>query len=477
VKQTVSIVITDLDNTLYDWVDLWHKSFKAMLDRLVLDSGVPEETLIQDFKKVHEQHGTSEYAFAIQELPSLQAKYPGEDLAKRFDEAIHAYRCARRNALRLYPDVLETLEVLKDKGCLLVGYTESMSFYTNRRLKKLGLDRILDYVYSPPDHEVPPDLTRYYPEEYYSLRRTTARQTPKGELKPNPKILQDIMKDVGAVAAETVYVGDNLMKDVLMAQKTGVTDIWAKYGAAQNRVEYALLRRVTHWTANDVEREKKVKAEATHTLESGFAELLDKFEFTQFRESSNARMALTVDMWKKTVDVQQHFNDLELRIRNYAVTVLAAMLGFAAYGIKENLRIVAFSHRTSMAEAVLIAAIVPWLAFYLMDRWWYHRLLYGAVQHGTAIENRWKSDIPEISLTESISRSSPFKILGRWQVRSTTKIDIFYGTVVLLFLLMGILAHFVAVPSATQPNLSTQKENAVSAPAPSSTSSPSPKPR
>ncbi len=27
-KRAISVVITDLDNTLYDWVDLWYKSFK-----------------------------------------------------------------------------------------------------------------------------------------------------------------------------------------------------------------------------------------------------------------------------------------------------------------------------------------------------------------------------------------------------------------------------------------------------------------
>ena len=31
-----------------------------------------------------------------------------------------------------------------------------------------------------------------------------------------------------------------------------------------------------------------------------------------------------VEAWKKTVDVQQQFNDIELRIRNYAITLLVA---------------------------------------------------------------------------------------------------------------------------------------------------------
>jgi hypothetical protein len=31
-----------------------------------------------------------------------------------------------------------------------------------------------------------------------------------------------------------------------------------------------------------------------------------------------------IEIWKKIVDVQQHFNDLELRVRNFALIVTGA---------------------------------------------------------------------------------------------------------------------------------------------------------
>lgn len=55
--------------------------------------------------------------------------------------------------------------------------------------------------------------------------------------------------------AEVAYLGDSLMKDIAMAQGAGVLDVHAAYGQAQNRPEYDLLRRVTHWTDADVARE------------------------------------------------------------------------------------------------------------------------------------------------------------------------------------------------------------------------------
>ena len=80
ILKTVSVVVTDLDNTLFDWFEIWHGPFKAMLDRLVADSGLDADTLIADFKAIHTKYGTVEYAFAIEELQSLREKHLGENL-------------------------------------------------------------------------------------------------------------------------------------------------------------------------------------------------------------------------------------------------------------------------------------------------------------------------------------------------------------------------------------------------------------
>lgn len=282
----ISVVITDLDNTLFDWVEIWYRPFKAMLDDLASDSGVSHEILERDFKEVHQRHGTSEYAFAIQELRSLIGRHPGEDLTKRYAAAIEAYRSCRRQVLRLYPGVADSLQRLKSCGCLLIAYTESMEFYTKYRIKGLGLDCHLDYLYSPQDHQLPMGLSReqirFYAADHYQLEHVVQKHTPPGELKPNPRILREIITDVGASAEETVYVGDSLMKDIVMAKAAGVTDVWAKYGVAHNRPAYELLRRVTHWSPASVEREKtltETELRPSFVLERSFAEMLELFEF------------------------------------------------------------------------------------------------------------------------------------------------------------------------------------------------------
>lgn len=150
--------------------------------------------------------------------------------------------------------------------------------------------------------------------------------------------------------------------------------------------------------------------------------------------SEAERLSLVVEIWKKTVDVQQHFNDIELRIRNIAITVLGALLGAAAFSMKEALTISFYGSNIFVGKLILAAAMVTWIAFYFMDRHWYHRLLMGAVYLGKYIEERNKDVLPEMDLTSEIKKASLIRIF-KWELHSDDKMDIFYGVIlVLLFI-------------------------------------------
>ena len=82
-KQRASVLITDLDNTLFDWVNIRYRSFSAMLRVLVEESGVPQERLEEEIRRVHQRHKTSEYVPLIQELPSLRMRGGHVDLVFR----------------------------------------------------------------------------------------------------------------------------------------------------------------------------------------------------------------------------------------------------------------------------------------------------------------------------------------------------------------------------------------------------------
>lgn len=272
-----SVLITDLDNTLFDWFTIWYETFNSMIEKASAISGIPYETLISESKPVHQKYGTAEYAFILEKLPSLQSLYPDRDtLLKEMAAAIHAARSARKTHLKLYPGVYDTLSELRSRRVRVIAYTESKEWYTKNRLKKLGLDYFIERLYSPEDHSVPIDDDERTKIEFENI---VCYHTPAGEKKPNPKLLLDIIESINATPEECVYVGDSELRDINMAYDAGVTSVFAKYGGqhfSDPKKGYDLLRRVTHWSEEEVLEERELK-------EKGIKHKAD-FEITNFSD-------------------------------------------------------------------------------------------------------------------------------------------------------------------------------------------------
>jgi phosphoglycolate phosphatase-like HAD superfamily hydrolase len=284
-KPNKSVLITDLDNTLFDWFTIWYESFNALISKVSEISGIDRDTLIQEAKPIHQNHGTAEFAFILEELPSLLTKYNNDKilLLRELDEAIHASRSARKTHLRLYPEVYDTLTELRSRRVKIIAYTESKEWYTKNRLKKLGLDFFIDRLYSPEDHMVPIKNSERTVIEFENMK---CFHTPKGSKKPNPELLLEIIKSCEFEPEDCVYIGDSELRDIDMAHEAGITSVFAKYGTthfSDVTKGYDLLRKVTHWTKEEVEIEKKLKAQGTkHKADfeiNKFSELLDIINF------------------------------------------------------------------------------------------------------------------------------------------------------------------------------------------------------
>ncbi len=281
------VLITDLDNTLWDWFGAWFKSFDAMLERLTALSGVPRSELEAEIRDIHRLRHTTEYSNLVNEIPALVSAARGEDPSRFFHEALHVLRSTRRAETRLYPAVLETLRMLRERGIRVIAYTESVAYWTEWRIKYTGLDGMLDVLYSAPDHDLPTGMTRdnlrHLSADSYGLRMTEHRHIPREATKPNVAVLRSILADAGIEPEQAVYIGDSLMKDVAMAQAAGVLDVHAAYGEAQAAEGYDLLRRVSHWSDSEIQRERTL-FEHRETItpsvvcESGFHQILSVFD-------------------------------------------------------------------------------------------------------------------------------------------------------------------------------------------------------
>ncbi|APF38783.1 hypothetical protein BOQ54_00110 [Chelatococcus daeguensis] len=281
-------LIVDLDNTIFDWFAAWYAQFEPIYHRIIEVTGKPVAEIEADIRRVHQERRTSEYTFLIEEVEVLKQNRTQGDIRTLFKDAIDESRLRRDRHLKLYPSVFRSLWDVKKSGATIIAYTESMAFYSAYRLKRFGLDGVIDIMFSPEDHDIPAgvslDRLRHQPDEFYQLEVTEVRHTPRGELKPNPRILLDILNMIDASPERCAYVGDSLFKDVAMARDVGVFDIHAKYGESQRRPEYSLLQRVSHWTQEDVEREKAIAAqghdfEPSAVLDKQFSEI---FNYCQF---------------------------------------------------------------------------------------------------------------------------------------------------------------------------------------------------
>lgn len=284
-KQQVCVLITDLDNTLWDWFDMWYSAFSAMLRELVRVTGLPEAVLKAEIKTVHERHHTSEYSGLLQEIPILQGRFgKGFDPLVELDSVVHAYRSGRKAASRLYPDIKETLEYAKERRAMTVGYTESQFYYTTQRVRILGLDGLIDHLYSNESSVISDDnlsRMRRNDEEFYKLKHTETHMLPITSKKPDAKILCEILDELRVRRADAIYVGDDLRKDISMANAAGITSVHAAYGVAHVDPRYELLKEVTHWPAGDVKSQVTTTGACvapTFTIKS-FGELTELFEF------------------------------------------------------------------------------------------------------------------------------------------------------------------------------------------------------
>jgi phosphoglycolate phosphatase len=272
-RPRIQLVVTDLDNTLYDWVEWFCRGLTRMSTSAAAILGIEHETFLEELRAAHVSRGTVEDADAMFDLPSVRAAF---DTRQAAAEALAVPLRHRRDAQqarpRMYPGVVATLRTLRQAGVKVVAHTEAPARAALDRLARLGLDAELDALYA---RVMTPGLS--------AADRPPLRQIDPEHRKPEPAAVLEICEAEGVEPAATVYVGDNLARDVWMAREAGAIAVWAQYGATHDETAWGDLKRVSHWRQGDVERFERheidvLRAAAFATLRESFAELLEHFE-------------------------------------------------------------------------------------------------------------------------------------------------------------------------------------------------------
>jgi len=182
------LVIFDMDGTLADSSRAIANAINYVRRRLDLPPMEAQEIV----SKINDPH-----------LNGAEYFYESERFEARHEEWFAEYYSANHHKeLLLYEGILELLEKLKSRGCLLAVATNAYRRSTLETLEHLGILEFFDAVASYDDVE-------------------------RG--KPAPDMLLKILKELGVSKEEALFVGDG-HRDALAAEAAGIDFLLVEWG-------------------------------------------------------------------------------------------------------------------------------------------------------------------------------------------------------------------------------------------------------
>jgi FMN phosphatase YigB (HAD superfamily) len=249
---STKLLVMDIDNTVFNWVAYYSNSYWALLDKLAGIIGVEASKLASESRDVFEEHGSIEYPFAVQELPSVTEHY-GTDIDRMLNEAVEP---CRKHFLKVakpyfkpYEKVHETLRAIREanKDLPLVALTDAPRYVAMWKLNKIGLLPYFSAVYGLADPRIPtcpgtqrvkvsPMILLKHLQQYDFGFGGRIRILPDEYEKPGTRGLKTVLMDYefdqhSEQLQQVLWVGDNLRKDVQLGHRLGVRTVWASFGA------------------------------------------------------------------------------------------------------------------------------------------------------------------------------------------------------------------------------------------------------
>lgn len=160
-------------------------------------------------------------------------------------------------------------------------------------------------------------------------------------------------------------------------------------------------------------------------------------------QSGDPSLVLTV--WAKVIDLQMHFNEMCMNLRRTAIGTLGALLAAGALSFRFGGLIQIYDKNVSVALVFVVVALLVWLSFYIMDRFWYHELLRATVTYADELNAPAKQAglLVPLDMSKKI-RQANHTALG---MSGGAKINLFY----LLVAAALVLATYLLYSGVVQP--------------------------
>jgi len=272
------VLLTDVDNTLFSWVDYFAPCFRALVHAVARAGALDEESLYTSFKLVFQREGTVEIREAIQNNDLVRTLPEAERLRLVHIGSV-AFGQTMRRRLQPYHGVVETLRLLRSDGVRVVAVTNSGLLHAIDRLRRLGLAKLVDGLVAW-DHDVSGRTSTN--EEYQALVSASIRRSGlpwvvplrQNELKPSPTAYERALGRLGTSTPSTWVLGDSVEKDLGSADQIGAVTIWARYGLQFDPVNFDTLLRITHWSQEKINRTYNSTSIVPHYVLDEFSAIL-----------------------------------------------------------------------------------------------------------------------------------------------------------------------------------------------------------
>jgi phosphoglycolate phosphatase len=275
-RRARSLLITDLDNTLYDFVSYYEAGLSAIVTHLTEQLNLDAEEAICRLREVFKRRGTIEYSFAIEEIEEVQ-RLDDPQRMEFVRQVVTSFWTNATRSLQPYETVCDTLRHLYKHDIAVIAYTDAPIHEAMRRLHHIGCDKYVSGIVAQrgirrgnkrsilllnelPGHTRP------------SRKSSLVWRTSPQEKKPNLLVYERISAQLGFRPQEIAVIGDSVSRDLLPALELGLTGIWARYGRRDHTKEGLLKSLVP-----DVLPEARPTQDAPSTVPTvdRFQEVLD----------------------------------------------------------------------------------------------------------------------------------------------------------------------------------------------------------
>jgi phosphoglycolate phosphatase len=262
-----AVLLTDLDNTIFSWIDYFGPSLRAMVGAVRDQTNVEEDEIYRQLRDVYCKYSAAEHPHAVYETALCRGMDPDlrAVVARRGEEA---FDVARRSHLKAYPHVRSTLTALKERDVLVVGVTSSSVYDAVTRIELLRLDPLFDGVVA---WEGIPGIR--------VVGATNLRErvipVPGDSLKPSSYPYQLALEWCGVDPGTPVWVvGDSVANDLAPGRNIGASTVWARYGHDYDAANFETVLQVTFWDDKKIKSSYNASAITPDRVIDSFGDLI-----------------------------------------------------------------------------------------------------------------------------------------------------------------------------------------------------------